>query len=131
MPRVAVVCSDPACRDEADAIAASLGTSVVAARQQGLNLEVTEATVGDLMKPLHEYEIVFGPADESIPESIKVLRPQRDGDSWRLVVRDVARHAEALATLSQSGLEVRQTSSRTRSLEQHFIDLVSGDSEGS
>jgi len=91
---------------------------------------VTEATVSELMKPLHEYEIVFESTDGVLPEPLQSMNPQREGDAWRLVVRDVERHAEALTLLSQHGIGIRSTSSRTRSLEQHFIDLVRAESEG-
>ena len=85
---------------------------------------VTEATVQDLMKPLNIFEIIFKTKDESIPEVVKKYNPEPEGDALKVIINDVKDYSAAVSALSSGGAEIRETSSRTRTLEDYFIDLV-------
>lgn len=87
---------------------------------------VTEATVAELMKPLNEFEVVYRLPDgvAEPPELAATATVTRDGHRSTAVLRDPADYARAVAKLSECGAEIASTSSRVRSLEQYFIDLV-------
>ncbi|MEQ8822510.1 MAG: ABC transporter ATP-binding protein [Sumerlaeia bacterium] len=88
---------------------------------------VTEAPVSELMKPLNEFEVVYSAAegDVSPAESLDGVTVLRDGEVHRAIVRDPSVYAKVLESLSTGGVGIRSTSSRTRSLEEYFIELVS------
>ena len=86
---------------------------------------VTEASVSELMEPLNRFEISFRSSNgDELPESIAALGPEREGDSYHLVVRDVEAYSNTLRTLSTHDFTVQQASSQTRSLENYFVELV-------
>ncbi len=94
---------------------------------------VTEAPVSDLMKPLNLFEIVFSMQDgNTLPESVERLGPARDGNQYRLSINDVELYSRVVHELSQAGAAIHSTSSKSRSLEEYFIELVksSGNEEG-
>jgi len=88
---------------------------------------VTEADVADLMKPLNEYEIVFSVSgDKPLPESLAALEPRREGERCQLLLRDIEAYSSALSELTAHGFQVQRTASRSRSLEEYFIELIGG-----
>jgi ABC-2 type transport system ATP-binding protein len=86
---------------------------------------VTRATVAELMKPLNLFEITFDFAPgEAIPASLADLEIQsRDGRACA-TINDVERYSRAIHELTLAGISIRSTASKTRTLEEHFIDLV-------
>ncbi len=97
---------------------------------------VTEATVGELLKPLNLFEIVFeltaaGAAKGAqMPPAVAEFTPERiegapgRGTQWRVVINDAEAYARAVSALAAAGAILHSTSTKTRSLEQYFIDLV-------
>lgn len=86
---------------------------------------VTQASVAELMKPLNEFEIVFQLNDgAAMPESLARHGPQPDGQHFRVRINDVKDYSQAVHDLSQLGASIHSTSSKTRSLEEYFINLV-------
>lgn len=86
---------------------------------------VTQATVAELMRPLSEIEISFVTGNgSSLPASLTALRPHVADGHGTLIVDSPTRCAEAILALSGAGCQVRRTSTRVRSLEDHFIGLV-------
>jgi ABC-2 type transport system ATP-binding protein len=86
---------------------------------------VTSATVAELMKPLNVFEIVFQlPADASLPEFVGRFSPERDGNHWKVRIQEVDGYAQTISALAQGGATIHSTSSKSRSLEEYFIDLV-------
>lgn len=88
---------------------------------------VTQATVEELMKPLNSFEIVFTlPDGVSPPASVGRHNPRRDEALFVVDINDVEQYSKAVADLSAAGAVIRRTASKTRSLEEYFIDLVRG-----
>ncbi len=86
---------------------------------------VTESTVAELMKPLNVFEITFTmPEGASIPDSIKAHHPTHDGNLQKVVINDTAEYSKAIAALAAANATIQNTESKTRSLEEYFIDLV-------
>jgi len=86
---------------------------------------VTEATVGELMKPLNVFEIAFSLSDgASPPEAVARHAPTRDDQLYTVLINDVEDYSRAVSALSESGATIRRTASKTRSLEEYFIELV-------
>lgn len=86
---------------------------------------VTSATVAELMKPLNVFEIVFQlPAGATMPETAARFNPEQDGNHWRIRIENVEAYSQAISQLAQSGATIHNTSSKSRSLEEYFIDLV-------
>lgn len=86
---------------------------------------VTEATVAELMKPLNEFEVKYRvPDGGSEPAEIASSTVSREGQFVTAVIRDPAEYARAVAALTAGGIEITSTSTRVRSLEDYFIDLV-------
>lgn len=86
---------------------------------------VTEAPVSELMKPLNLFEIVFSmPDGKPVPPSISALEPVQDGNQMRVSINEVERYSVAVHDLSEAGAAIHNTSSKSRSLEEYFIDLV-------
>lgn len=86
---------------------------------------VTESPIQDLLRPLNEFEIVYrtGTPDGGL-EWLREYQVS-DGSNYVVSLNDVNKYARAISELSTSGAEIVSTSSRTRSLEDHFIHLVS------
>ena len=88
---------------------------------------LAEATVQELMKPLNLFEVSFKfPDGAPLPESVERHRPQRDGEIVRVAIRDVTDYARAVEELASRGATILSTSSKTSSLEEHFISMVRG-----
>lgn len=86
---------------------------------------VTEAPVASLMKPLNQFELVFRLADgKALPESLAGLRCENEVNHYRVVIDDLDVYARAIGELSRDGAEILTASSKSRSLEEYFIDLV-------
>jgi len=86
---------------------------------------VTEASVKDLMKPLNIFEIIFEfPDEKSLPEEVSRFSPNKQQGLYKLVISNVDDYSRAVSALARSGAAIHNTSSRSRSLEQYFIELV-------
>jgi len=86
---------------------------------------VTEAAVGDLLKPLNEYEIVYRlPAGQPQPEGVGHYQPTLESGEYRLVLQNVDDYASTIAQLAHGRAEIVRTSSRAVSLEEYFINLI-------
>ena len=86
---------------------------------------VTEAPVDELMKPLNEFEIVFQlPEGEEMPPAIAETSPERDGNRFRARIHDVEHYSRCIHELSERRAPIHHTSSKSRSLEDYFIELV-------
>jgi len=86
---------------------------------------VTSATVAELMKPLNLFEIVFQmPGNGAPPEALARFSPEQDGNHWRIRIQEVQAYSNAISTLAQAGATIHSTSSKSRSLEEYFIQLV-------
>lgn len=86
---------------------------------------VTEARVSELMKPLNQFEIVFEmPAGKEVPEALAKTNPSRDGNRLISRIHDVTEYATCIQTLSDADAAIHHTSSKSRSLEEYFIELV-------
>ena len=86
---------------------------------------VTQATVAELMKPLNEFQVVFQVADgKALPATVERCTPSRDGNHLKVRINDVAQYAEVIRDLAECGATIHSTSSKSRSLEEYFIDLV-------
>ena len=86
---------------------------------------VTEASVAELMKPLNQFEIVFQMNNgDAPPEVVARFNPTRDGHYFRAHIGNVEDYAAAVAALGTCGARIHSTSSKSRSLEEYFIDLV-------
>ncbi|MDX1971121.1 MAG: ABC transporter ATP-binding protein [Candidatus Sumerlaeia bacterium] len=92
---------------------------------------VTQATVEELMKPLNQFELVFRlPAGVPVPEVVANQHPEAQGEQFRLLIHDVALYAQTLAALNAVSASILSTSSKTRSLEEYFIELVRSSAQG-
>lgn len=88
---------------------------------------VTEAPVSQLLKPLNQFELVFRPASAGAPPAeLAALNPAREGEQYRLHVSDPAQFSKAITAVVSSGGTVVSTASRSRTLEEYFIELVQG-----
>ena len=86
---------------------------------------VTEAPVKDLMKPLNLFEIEFQiPDGAEMPGAVKKYDPAKQNGSWKVLINDVEGYSEAVSALAEINAVIINTSSKTRSLEEYFIDLV-------
>lgn len=85
---------------------------------------VTEADVADLMKPLNIFMVKFASANGELPAEISELNPERTDNAWTLRFADPARYAEAVTRLARNNCQIVATESKTRSLEEYFIQLV-------
>jgi hypothetical protein len=86
---------------------------------------VTQAPVAELMKPLNEFEIVFEMASGvDVPPAVARLIPRRDGNRLIVAINDVEVYSSCIQELAQAGATIHHTASKTRSLEEYFIDLV-------
>ena len=90
---------------------------------------VTDSPVADLMAPLNEFEIEFAPpagGDGALPEAVRNLGvgPGAVDGNRMVTARGAADYAAAVAALAAAGVTIARTASRSRSLEDHFIQLV-------
>ncbi|MBN1900925.1 ABC transporter ATP-binding protein [Candidatus Sumerlaeota bacterium] len=85
---------------------------------------VTESPVADLMKPLNLFEIIFSLDSASMPPVVTKFNPTPEGDGYRVLIDDIAAYSEALSALASAGAVIRSASSKSRTLEEYFIELV-------
>ena len=86
---------------------------------------IREASVNELIKPLNEYEIIFRLTDnQEMPVEIAGLNPVQEGEVYHLVISGIDLYSKVLAELSSHDCIIQNTSSRSLSLEDHFIHLV-------
>jgi ABC-2 type transport system ATP-binding protein len=86
---------------------------------------VTEAPVRELMKPLNVFEIVYTlPPGADNPAPLAATNPERDGSHWIARLQGVEAYAAAIAALGTAGADIHATSSKSRTLEEYFIELV-------
>jgi ABC-2 type transport system ATP-binding protein len=92
---------------------------------------VTQATVEELMKPLNQFEVIYRlPSAVPVPEMVTNQHPEAQGEQFRLLIHDVALYAQTLAALNSASASILSTSSKTRSLEEYFIELVRSSAQG-
>lgn len=92
---------------------------------------VTQATVAELMEPLNAFEIAFTlPEGTAIPASVQAFGPKTDGNLHTVLISGVEGYARAISELAAAGAAIRSASSKTRSLEEHFIGLVTAAGRG-
>jgi ABC-2 type transport system ATP-binding protein len=93
--------------------------------------KLAEATVQELLKPLNLFEVSFRcPDGTPLPDAVQRHGPVRDGETVRVTIRDVTDYARAVEELAARGATILSTSSKTSSLEEHFISLVRGGEAG-
>jgi ABC-2 type transport system ATP-binding protein len=86
---------------------------------------VQQSRVTDLLKPLNQFELTFLLNDGGgLPKVLDGVAVERDGDSHKLMLSDVDLYSAVLTELTHRGCTILRTSSRTRNLEEVFIDLV-------
>lgn len=90
---------------------------------------VQNALVSELMNPLNQYVIAFSPNGSGLPEPVEALQPQRRGDRYELTLSDLETYTQMLSHLAAKRCTIHHTASRSRSLEDYFINLVASESE--
>src|SRR5690606_28535616 len=86
---------------------------------------VTQSAVADLMKPLNQFEIMVRiPSGGEIPGALADCDVRRDGDLLTGIAHDLETYTKALSNLKSQNIPVVRSESRTRSLEEYFIELV-------
>ena len=86
---------------------------------------VTEATVGELKKPLNLFEVVFSlPMGAVLPTVVAQYKLVEEGNLQRIEFNNVEEYCRAVSALASAGAVINRTSSRTRTLEEYFIGLV-------
>jgi len=86
---------------------------------------VTEAPVADLMKPLNVFDVRFTCGEGDIPREFQEFGAVDQGNNeWSLHITDQDAYARAVARMAELGCRIQSTASRSRSLEDYFIDLV-------
>lgn len=92
---------------------------------------VTQAPVAELMKPLNQFEIVFATQNGStLPTSVTRFNPSSDGEHQKVLIDGAEPYSQAVSELAACGARIVNTSTKTRSLEEYFIDLVQGQNAG-
>ncbi len=92
---------------------------------------VTQATVRELMKPLNVFEISFRLPDGKVaPPEVSRFSPARDGEVLTVRIPEVDAYSAAVSALSQASIGIQATSSKMRSIEEYFIDLVRQEEKG-
>jgi len=92
---------------------------------------VTEATVDELMKPLNSFQIQFTlPDGQNVPEIVSQYNPQKDGNIYHVEINKVDDYGKSIEELNKAGAAIQNTESKTRSLEEYFIELVREKEEG-
>ncbi|MCC5875367.1 MAG: ABC transporter ATP-binding protein [Candidatus Sumerlaeia bacterium] len=86
---------------------------------------VTSASVKDLMKPLNVFEIVYTMQDGvKAPDTVVRHGIEEDGNHQIVRIGGVEAYAQAMSDLGTAGADIHRTSSKSRSLEEYFIELV-------
>ncbi|GAB4314131.1 MAG: ABC transporter ATP-binding protein [Candidatus Sumerlaeia bacterium] len=86
---------------------------------------VTEAAVDELLKPLNQFEILVRRDERAaLPAELDGCEVCDEGEMRRFIISDLETYTRALDALRRTGADVVKTESRTRSLEQYFIELV-------
>jgi ABC-2 type transport system ATP-binding protein len=86
---------------------------------------VTEATVGELKKPLNLFEVVFSlPEGAVLPTVVAQYKLVEEGNLQRIEFNNVEEYCRVVSALASAGAVIHHTSSRTRTLEEYFIGLV-------
>ena len=86
---------------------------------------VTEATVGELKKPLNLFEVVFSlPEGAVLPTVVTQYKLVEEENLQRIEFNNVEEYCRAVSALASAGAVIHHTSSRTRTLEEYFIGLV-------
>jgi ABC-2 type transport system ATP-binding protein len=85
---------------------------------------VTESSVTDLMKPLNLFEILFRLDSAPMPAIVSRFHPVSEGGGFRVLIDDVKAYTDALSALTQAGAVIQRASSKSRTLEEYFIDLI-------
>lgn len=86
---------------------------------------VAESPVADLMKPLNVFDLNFTCDTPDLPAALHSMGASSAGaGTWSLSVTDQAAYADAIAQVAAAGCRITATESRSRSLEDYFIDLV-------
>ncbi len=88
---------------------------------------VKQARVADLMEPLNQYVIDFRLNGSAMPDAVAAENPQLENGIHTLNLRELDLYTKLLGALSDSGCEVIRTSSKTRSLEAYYTELVRGE----
>lgn len=87
---------------------------------------VASATVAELMRPLNVFDLLFKlPDGAAMPGALAALKPQQAQGGWTVETNDPAVYSAAIAALSVAGGTIVTTATRSRSLEDFFIELVS------
>lgn len=86
---------------------------------------VRNAPVPELMNPLNQYVIAFSPNGSGIPDEVQALQPDQRGDRYELTLSDLDLYTRTLSHLAARRCVIHHTASRSRSLEDYFINLVS------
>jgi len=88
---------------------------------------VTEATVGELKKPLNLFEVIFSlPEGVVLPTSVAQYKLVEEGNQQRIEFNNVEEYSRAVSALASAGAVIHRTFSKTRTLEEYFIGLVEG-----
>lgn len=86
---------------------------------------VTEAPVAELMRPLNSFEITFSlPEAGPKPEFIGRLGLQAGPGTQTINLSDAGEYSRVIAELTSVGGSIIDASSKSRSLEDYFIQLV-------
>jgi ABC-2 type transport system ATP-binding protein len=85
---------------------------------------VAEAPVAELMKPLNEFHLRFSTADSQLPAELAEYQPHRNEHGWTAQFTDQGQYTEAISRLARNNCQIISTESKTRSLEDYFIELV-------
>lgn len=84
---------------------------------------VAEAPVHDLMKPLNLFQVTFA-CNGGLPAELAELQPESTVEGYQLQLHDQARYAEVIARLARHDCRIVSTESKSKSLEDYFIELV-------
>jgi ABC-2 type transport system ATP-binding protein len=84
-----------------------------------------QCNLEELMQPLNEFEILFRlPEGVDLPADIAALKPAPDGEALYLVLNRVEDYSRVLSQLARLEAQILRSTSRTRSLEEYFIEMV-------
>lgn len=91
---------------------------------------VIESPVKELMKPLNQFEVIFTIEDKNKLSSLITEQDLEnlEENRYKVVIKDVQLYAEVVSQLSVAGATIQHTESKSKSLENYFIELVQGSS---
>jgi hypothetical protein len=75
------------------------------------------------MKPLNLFQVTFA-CNGGLPAELAELQPESTAEGYQLQLHDQARYAEAIARLARHDCRIVSTESKSKSLEDYFIELV-------